>query len=341
MYKSVIGNKINKATLSQMTAGGKLPGTFIFEGASGSGKSLIALELAKTILCADREYVKTSGEACGNCTSCRKAGEGVHPDLIVKESEKDTPNSFHIDEIREIIESLWLSPNDSDRKVYILENIQTMTAQAQNALLKSIEEPPPFVYFIITVSDSSRILETVKSRASCFVMDYLDEKNLLSLLTEHGYKEPEAQKAARLADGNAGRALYLAARFSGAESTDEEADDLLGYVRYFLSDTPDNIRGRLGMLNGKPDKLSLISFYTALENALRDVFVIKTFGEECPEIKKRLLYIESSAEADNCKNYLTGEKINFLLKKIHEYRADLEYNIQVKLNITAFLSQIR
>lgn len=155
------------SVIKNMVKSGRLPGAFIFEGSPDMTDSFADI-LAKAVVCADFEYKKAHGLSCGVCSSCRKSGGGTHPDIIITEPESDGARSFHIDKVRGITGGLYLSPNESDKKVYIIRDMQNMTQQGQNALLKSIEEPPPFVIFIITAVNLDLLLETVKSRAVKF-----------------------------------------------------------------------------------------------------------------------------------------------------------------------------
>lgn len=138
---------------------GRLPHAVLVEGAGGSA---LAGKIARAALCSG------AGEKpCGRCRDCLKAEKGAHPDLIVI-TGGDRTRSFHIDAVRSLRREAYIRPNEADRKVFILENAHNMTVQAQNALLKIIEEPPAGVMFILTCDNKSAMLETVLSRVTVF-----------------------------------------------------------------------------------------------------------------------------------------------------------------------------
>jgi len=138
-----------------------LPHAILLEGPPGSGKSDFARQIAMVALC------RSDGaqSSCGECISCIKIQKGVHPDLLVYQSgNKGQSRSFHVDKVREIRAQAYVMPGESSRKVLLIEDAQTMTEQAANALLKVLEEPPPSAVFILTCHSRGQLLETILSR---------------------------------------------------------------------------------------------------------------------------------------------------------------------------------
>ena len=299
-------NENTDKIIKDMIKSDKIPGAFIFEGEFGSGRDLIANILAKTIVCRDTENKKKTGEPCGICDACIKAGKNIHPDIIVPESDGEGALSFHIKEVREVIDGLYLTPNESDKKVYIIKNMQNMTPQGQNALLKSLEEPPPFAVFIITVTNSDLILETVKSRAVKFTVDSADGA------TKKGSS-----------------AIY---------------GDL---IRDIISENPDKLSAYQKLISKgleKSDKPEVLNFYSYLENALRDILIAKIFMpyENADITDVSFLYFTdiNLEEVKKLANLHSTKKIFNLSKKINKYKADLDYNINIRLNLISFLSSL-
>lgn len=105
---------------------------------------------------------------CGECAACRKAMGNNHPDIYETDGKTKKSDAFTVDSVREIRTNAFIVPNEANAKVYILKNGQNMNEQAQNALLKILEEPPQYVYFIILTSHKSKMLETVLSRVSVY-----------------------------------------------------------------------------------------------------------------------------------------------------------------------------
>ena len=124
-----------------------------------------ALEMAKALLCAAPEG---GGKSCGACAHCRKIAAGVHPDVIVTERRKDSKGQprreIYVEQIRDIVSSAPILPNEAARKVYIIRDAGAMNPAAQNALLKILEEPPSFVSLILAAESEAALLETVRSR---------------------------------------------------------------------------------------------------------------------------------------------------------------------------------
>jgi hypothetical protein len=280
----------------------KLPGAFIFEGEREITAGLAAV-LAKSAVCADSASKKAHGEACGVCEACRKAEKNTHPDIIFAEPESDGAQSFHIDKVREIIDGLYLSPNESEKKVYIIKDMQNMTQQGQNALLKSLEEPPPFVIFIITAANLDLILETVKSRAVKFKIN----------------DAPESESAAH-------------------ESRETHGE----IIKNILGGNPDRLAVWQDMLKNleKSGKTGILNFYHNLENAARDVLIAKIFADNINNA--RFLYFESGGITNLMKyaNIYSVNKILELCGKIEDFKSDLEYNANTRLNLSSFFSAV-
>lgn len=155
-------NENVKQALSDVIDSGRLPHTIILEGGSPQKRLSLARLIAKAALC------KGEGEyPCGKCPSCVKSDSGSHPD-IMEIVGGEAARSFHIDRIREIRRDAFILPNEATCKAYILVNAQSLTAEAQNSLLKIIEEPPKFVLFIFVCTSRSMLLQTVLSRSAVF-----------------------------------------------------------------------------------------------------------------------------------------------------------------------------
>ncbi len=162
-------------TLERLEAGGRFPHALIFEGAPGSGKKTAAGYAASMLLCRDERNAP-----CGDCSSCRKSLEN-HPDhtTLLPENKSKT---ISVDKVREIKLSAYITPHESKRKVYFIPEAQRLRPEAQNALLKLIEEPPEAAYFIMTTPSRSNLLETVISRSAVIPMRELTAEERLTVL---------------------------------------------------------------------------------------------------------------------------------------------------------------
>jgi len=167
--------------IKKLLSEGRFPHAALIADA-GSGVAFeAALAAAQALVCERAALGSERGEGCGECLPCRKVKSGLHPDVEVISGGEERERSFHVKSIRRLADGLELKPNEASRRVFILKDAQNMTPEAQNALLKSLEEPPRAVYFILTVKDPSSLLETVRSRCALFYAEgsegaALDEK---------------------------------------------------------------------------------------------------------------------------------------------------------------------
>ena len=162
-------------TLEKLASGGRFPHALIFEGPAGSGKKTAARYAASLLLCRENGV-----KPCGQCRSCKKQLEN-HPDFTVIEP-KNKSKTISVDQIRDIKLSAYVAPHEADRKVYFIPDAHQLRVEAQNALLKLIEEPPEAARFILTVPSRSNLLETVISRSTVIPMRQLEQQQRLEVL---------------------------------------------------------------------------------------------------------------------------------------------------------------
>lgn len=189
-------------TLTSMISSGRLSQSFLFFGPKGLGKKTIALYFAKTLLC---EHKGTY--PCNECRSCRNIDKNVHPDVKVI-TTKDNPKAFSVDNLRALTTDAYIAPNDSERKVYILADCDTMSPLSQNTLLKLIEEPPEHAYFIFTASSKAVFLPTILSRVISLGMSEVSHEQCADALEKNGVTDKnEIEHAIEAFGGNIGMCL--------------------------------------------------------------------------------------------------------------------------------------
>lgn len=206
---------------------GRLAHAYIFCGPDGVGKALTAKEFAKLILCHDPQKLATGRadtleswqDGCGQCKSCKLIDAGTHPDyhLIYKElitlipgKERHKATEIAIDVIRKgVIEKVGLSPVLGEAKVFVVLEAHRLSRSAQNALLKTLEEPPPGTYIILITDRLSSLLPTIRSRAQIVRFSLLNEDFVRDRLANAGANERDQRFFAKLAPGQLGLALEL------------------------------------------------------------------------------------------------------------------------------------
>ena len=192
-FTRILGNEALKHRLSKDVTEGSLSHAYILEGPRGSGRHTMALNLAAAIECEEKESVGSPnlfGETeaceipCGRCINCEKILGGKSPDIIVVGLEEDR-STLGVETIRNLKNDMYTAPNDLSVKVYIIEDADLMTIQAQNAFLLSLEEPPSYILFFLICENSANLLETVRSRAPTLRMRRLREDDIEKHLLEN------------------------------------------------------------------------------------------------------------------------------------------------------------
>jgi DNA polymerase-3 subunit delta' len=179
-----------------------LPHAYLFVGTEGIGKKLTALNLAKTVNCEEGKE-----DSCDRCLSCRKIEDANHPDVSVITPEGQF---IRIDKIRELQRSMSYRPFEGKMRVCIVDGADHMKVEGANALLKTLEEPPPRTLLILLASETDLLLPTIISRCQQITFTALSTDQMVTELTErHTIEEREARTVAALAQGSLGRALQI------------------------------------------------------------------------------------------------------------------------------------
>lgn len=204
-FKNIIGHKREIAHLEQAIQAGKVSHAYIFNGDKGSGKKTLAEAFAMTLQCASEGEVP-----CGTCHSCRQAASGNHPDIIYVSHEK--PASIGVEDIRDqLTGDIQIRPYNGKYKIYIINEAEKMTVQAQNAILKTIEEPPEYAVILLLTSNEQSFLDTIRSR--CVVLNLKpvsDEQVKQYLMEQIQVPDYQADICVAFAQGNIGKAVRLA-----------------------------------------------------------------------------------------------------------------------------------
>lgn len=184
-FDNIIGNNKNKAFFNRIIESNNIVHSYMFEGTCGIGKSLFAREFAKMILC-----IGDNKKTCKDCKSCLEFNSNNNPDFNQIQPEGKV---IKIEQIRQMQEKILEKPIISNKKVYIINDADLMTKEAQNCLLKTLEEPPKYIVIILVLSNESKILNTVKSRCMRIIFEKI-KKDELEQYADRNFNKNEITK---------------------------------------------------------------------------------------------------------------------------------------------------
>lgn len=249
----LVGNGRLKGAIEKMLASGKLPHAVLIEGESGLGKTVLANFLCGAALCG------STAAPCGVCTSCRLFAAGSHPDFTVVEPEKDR-KTISVKAVREVVAAAAIMPQTAQRHVFLIDCAESMTPEAQNALLKVLEEPPEPVMFILTCNSKAELLTTVVSRCTVFTLCPVEINTAAEYIASRVKKEPEEiMNACKTAGGNIGAALAIL-KSKSASAAEERANEFTEIMQN--GSQYDMLKLLLPLEKSRPKTLD---FYNALE----------------------------------------------------------------------------
>ena len=204
-FKDIVGHEQIIEHLKTAIEMGKVSHAYILNGPDLSGKMMIAETFARALLCE-----KQDPDGCGECRSCRQSDDRNNPDIIYVKHDK--PNTISVDDIRtQLNNDIVIKPYSNQYKIYIVDEAEKMNQQAQNALLKTIEEPPAYAVIMLLTTNADSFLQTIRSR--CITLNLKSVKNDVIksyLMTEKKIPDYQADVCAAFAQGVVGKAIKLA-----------------------------------------------------------------------------------------------------------------------------------
>ena len=200
MFENILGNEKNKKILEKAINIKKMSHSYIFWGTEGIGKKIIAKEFAKQILC-----LGDNKPDC-KCKSCIEFDSENNPDFQLINSEND---KIKIEQIREMQRKIAEKPIISHHKVYIIDNADRMTPEAQNCLLKTLEEPPEYIVIILICSNENNLLSTIKSRCTRLHFDKIENSEIVDYINKNEPDKNITPNIIEFAQGSIGKALKL------------------------------------------------------------------------------------------------------------------------------------
>ena len=274
----IIGNIALRQRLCKDILSDSLSHAYIIEGRNGSGRHTVALSASAALACQKKQDA-SAPLPCLDCPSCRKIIERKSPDVIFVGT--DGKASMGVDTARFLREDVRVLPNDLEDKIYIIEDADKMTVQAQNALLLTLEEPPSFAHFFLICNNAESLLETIRSRAPILRTEPVDDYALDEYITKHDKRAAQMKlsnpkeyaELVRSASGGIGKALLLLEPKAWKPIAEQRAlaRDLVNAV--VRQEGARTILPLLSKFSNKRDILN--EQLSALSEALRDLILLK------------------------------------------------------------------
>ena len=344
-FEDVAGQEHIITTLRHAVEENKIAHAYLFCGPRGTGKTTIAKLLAKAINCTG------DIKPCDECENCKEITLGSHPDVI----EIDAASNNGVDEVRSLIEKVKYAPTQGKYKVYIIDEVHMMSTGAFNALLKTLEEPPAHVVFILATTEPHKILPTIISRCQRFdftKLSMLDIVNRMKkVITEEHYQcDDEAlEMIAKLADGGMRDALSILEQclaFNDQHLTIQDVNQIYGivslenkidFIKILLSK---DMKKSLSMLEEmKMNGIDIKRLTLDLVDILKDIVIYRNTKDES------ILFVLSKFYLDMIVPYITCEEaltfIDILMEASEKYSKVINLSIYFELAILKICNQIK
>ncbi|MEE1390138.1 MAG: DNA polymerase III subunit delta' [Clostridia bacterium] len=274
IFENIIGNQKNKKILEDIIIKNKIANAYMFIGQESIGKFLFAKEFAKAILCLNEN------KPCNKCKSCLEFDNSNNPDLTIIEPDG---NNVKIEQIRELNRKVVEKPIVSTKKVYIINDGQNITKEAQNALLKTLEEPPEYVTIILITTSESAFLPTIKSRCTKINFNKLTEEEMLKILKEKYNYQNVGNIVYKTSNGSISKSIQIIEK----QSEFEDINKMFSNLEH--ANVIDLINSKEVVFKDKEDINSILDY------------IITIFFEKIKDNRK---YIECIEIAENAKERL-------------------------------------
>lgn len=318
-FKSVIGHEQVIEHMQNAIKYKKVSHAYILNGEEGTGKKLLANVFAKALQC----HQEDDTDSCGTCTSCLQADSGNHPDIKYITHEKI---SIGVDDIREQVNNdIGIKPYNSQYKIYIIDDADKMTEQAQNAILKTIEEPPVYGIIILLTDNLNQLLPTILSR--CVTLNLKPVRTDMIkdyLMTEYKIPDYMADLSASFCQGNVGKAI----KYASSEEFLKIKEEVLHLLRYIEEMEFYEIIDAIKSIS--VNKLEINDYLDLIMLWYRDILMFKvTKNPNLLLFKEEYKYISNQA---SMRDYEGIENIiNAIDKAKIRLKANVNFDIAIEL----------
>ena len=340
-FAQIVGQEEAKSLLRNAVKTGNHSHAYIFSGEKGSGKMMLAEAFAAMLQCEN----PSEDDACLECHSCKQALSRNNPDIIYVRRE-DGKNNISVDVVREqIVNDVDIKPYSSKYKIYIVDEAERMNPQAQNAILKTIEEPPEYAIIILLTANHNAFLQTILSRCVLIQMKSVDTESIKRILqTQYETVDYQSQMVASFAQGNVGKAIALAtdvtfndvknrvvALCKKASKMDEQqiADEV-------KSIKEDNDRDKKEDSDSEKFQPFIEQLLDLITLWYRDVLLYKSTSRD-----DLLLFSEDAFDIHDQAQSLSYHGLNEIFDAISETRARLNANVNFELTIMLLIQRMR
>lgn len=324
-FKDIIGQQHIKDHLQNALRNNSVSHAYLINGEKSSGKEFIAEIFAKAIQCEEH-----GDEPCLTCKSCKQAASRNHPDIKYLTHEK--PNTISVNDIRsQLVDDVLIKPYSSEKKVYIVNEAEIMTAQAQNALLKTLEEPPSYVVIILLTSNITALLDTILSRVITLNMRPVEDKAVRKyLINEVKVPDYQADVCVAFARGNIGKAKSLAS----SEDFNNIKNEAVRILKNIQDMSVDQVMESVRRLSEYK-----VNIYDILDLCLiwyRDVLLFKATNDT-----NDLVFKEEISDIMRIVSLSSYEGIEAIVNAIETAKSRLKANVNFELTIELMLLAIK
>ncbi len=322
----VLGNRRIKDYITRAVRLNRISHSYMIEGEKGSGKKMLAECFSRILQC------EGEGELdCGVCTSCRQVDHGNHPDVIHVVHEK--PNTITVNDVREqIVNTADILPYKAPYKIYIIDEAEKMNDEAQNALLKTIEEPPSYVIIFLLVTSRGAMLETIQSRCVLLPAAPVAREDILTCLKDisgqgkRDLTDDQLSFAAGYAMGNVGKALEAIS----SEDFETHKEEALQILRNVQEGTSDQLAAfAKTIVQDKMDAGLMLDLFLVW---YRDLLVLKA-----GDLDDRIIFREEEITLEGQARCLSFRALDTLLREIARTRDRLRANVNAEAAILLLL----